>query len=99
MTVASLTRVYLLAMANISFDVLGFFLASLWIRDGSLSPFLKNMTFDLPSTSRIMFLLLQNHWMNSWRDSPFFWMTLARSQLTLGRVHVAQMLLVNNRRE
>jgi hypothetical protein len=33
---------------------------------------LKNMTIDLSSTSRMMFLLLQNRWMNSRRVSPFF---------------------------
>jgi hypothetical protein len=30
------------------------------------------------------------------RDSPFFWTTLARSQLTPGRAHIARMLLVNS---
>jgi hypothetical protein len=43
----------------------------------------------------VMFLLLQKCWMNSQRDSPFFWTMLARSQSTLGRVHVVQKLLVN----
>jgi hypothetical protein len=95
--VASLARVYLLVIANISFDVLGFFMVSLQIREESLSHFLKNMTIDLSSTSRMMFLLLQNCWMNSQRDSPFFWTMLARSQLTPGCPHVAQKLLVNNR--
>jgi hypothetical protein len=31
-------------MASISSDVLGFFTASFWIKEGSLSPFLKNIT-------------------------------------------------------
>jgi hypothetical protein len=60
---------YLLAMASISSDVLGFFMASLQIKDESLSPFLKNMMMDLSSTSEKMFLLLHKHWMNSRRDS------------------------------
>jgi hypothetical protein len=71
-------------------------MVSLRIKDESLSPFFKNITIDLSSTSRMIFLLLQNHWMNSQRDSPFFWTMLARSQLTLGCGHVAQMLLVNS---
>jgi hypothetical protein len=75
--VVSSARAYLLAMENISFDVLGFFMVSLWIRDWSLSPFLKNMTIDMSSTSGMIFLLLQKQWINSQRDSPFFWMTLA----------------------
>jgi hypothetical protein len=77
--VASSAKAYLLAMVNITFDVLWFFIASLQIRDESLSPFLKNMTIDLSSTSGMIFLLLQKRWMNSRRDSPFFWMMLARS--------------------
>jgi hypothetical protein len=77
--VASSARAYLLVMVNIASDVLGFFMVSLWIRDGYLSLFLKNITIDLLSTSEIIFLLLQNHWMNSQRVSPFFWTTLARS--------------------
>jgi hypothetical protein len=44
----------------------------------------------------MIFLLLQNHWMNSWRDSPFFWMALARFQSTLECVHVAQKLPVSS---
>jgi hypothetical protein len=56
--VASLSRAYLLAMANIASDVLGFFMVRLCIKDGSLSPFLKNITIDLSSTSEMMFLLL-----------------------------------------
>jgi hypothetical protein len=84
-------------MANIASDVLGFFMVRLQIRDGSLSPFLKNITIDLLSTSGRIFLLLHNHWMNSRRDSPFFWMMLSRSQSTIGRAHVAQKLLVNSR--
>jgi hypothetical protein len=38
-------------MANIASDVLGFFMVSFQIRAGSLSPFLKNMTIHLSSTS------------------------------------------------
>jgi hypothetical protein len=70
--VASSARAYLLAMANISYDVLGFFIASFQIKDESLSPFLKNMIIDLLSTFGMMFLLLQKHSINSRRDSPFF---------------------------
>jgi hypothetical protein len=95
--VASLVRAYLLAMVNIASDVLGFFMVSLRIKDGSLSPFLKNITMDLLSTIEMMFFLLQNRWMNSRRDSPFFWMTLARFQLTTKRAQVAWKLLVNSR--
>jgi hypothetical protein len=91
------TRVYLLVMLNIASDILGFFMVSFRIKDGSLSPFLKNIIIDLSSTSRMIFLLLQNHWMNSRRDSPFLWMMLARSQLTPRCVHVTQKLLVNSR--
>jgi hypothetical protein len=70
--VASFARAYLIAMLNISFDILRFSIVSLRIREESMSPFLKNMMIDLSSTSGIMFLLLQNLWMNSQRDSPFF---------------------------
>jgi hypothetical protein len=56
--ITSSVRAYLLAMVNIASDVLGFFMASLRIRDGSLSPILKNMIIDLSSTSRKIFLLL-----------------------------------------
>jgi hypothetical protein len=56
--VASSARAYLLAMVNIVSDVLGFFMATLRISDGSLSPFLKNITIDLSSTSGMIFLLL-----------------------------------------
>jgi hypothetical protein len=87
--VTSTARAYLLAIANISFDVLGFFMVSLRIKDESLRPFLKNMIIDLSSTSGIMFLLLQKRWINSWRDSPFFWIMVARSQSTLERAHMA----------
>jgi hypothetical protein len=59
--VTSSARVYVLAMVNIASDVLGFSMVSLRIRAGSLRPFLKNMTIDLPSTSRMIFLLLQKH--------------------------------------
>jgi hypothetical protein len=69
----------LVVMVNIASDVLGIFMGSLQIRDGSLSPFLKNITIELLSTSGMIFLLLQKSWMNSWRDSPFFWTTLVRS--------------------
>jgi hypothetical protein len=58
-------------------------MASFQIKTGSLSPFLKNMMIDLSSTSEMIFVLLQKHLMNSGRDSPFFWMTLARSQLSV----------------
>jgi hypothetical protein len=64
--------VYLLAMDNIYADILGFFMVSLRIKDESLSPFLKNIIIDLSSISRMRFLLLQKHWMNSQSDSPFF---------------------------
>jgi hypothetical protein len=77
--VASSARAYLLEIANISSDVLGFFMVSLRIKDESLSVFLKNMMIDLLSTSRMIFLLLQKCWINSQRDSPFFWTMLARS--------------------
>jgi hypothetical protein len=87
---------YLLAMASIAFDILGFFMVSLRIRVGSLSHFLMNMTIDLSSTSGMTFLLLHKCWMNSQRDSPFFWMTLARSHSTPRCAHVARKLLVNN---
>jgi hypothetical protein len=42
--VASSARAYQLVMASISSDVLGFFIASFRIKEGSLSPFLKNIT-------------------------------------------------------
>jgi hypothetical protein len=44
-------RAYLLVIANIYSDVLGFFLVSLRIKDEPLSPFLKNIIIDLLSTS------------------------------------------------
>jgi hypothetical protein len=56
--VTSSVRAYLLAIANISSDVLRFFMVSLRIREESLSPFVKNMMIDLSSTSEMMFLLL-----------------------------------------
>jgi hypothetical protein len=56
--VTSSARVYLLAIANISSDVLRFFMVSLRIREEYLSPFVKNMMIDLSSTSEMMFLLL-----------------------------------------
>jgi hypothetical protein len=70
--VASSARAYLLAIANICSDILGFFMVSLQIKDESLSPFLKNMIIDLLSTSGMRFLLLQKRWMNSQSGSPFF---------------------------
>jgi hypothetical protein len=70
--VTSSARAYLLAIANISSDILGLFMASLRIKDESLSPFLKNMIIDFSSTSEMMILLLQKRWINSQRDSPFF---------------------------
>jgi hypothetical protein len=79
--VTSSARAYLLAIANICLDVLGFFMVSLQIKDESPSPFLKNIIIDLSSTSRMRFLLLQKHWMNSWSDSPFVWTMLARCHL------------------
>jgi hypothetical protein len=57
--VASSEREYLLVMANISLDISRFFIASFWIKDESLSPFLKNMMMDLSWTSGMMLLLLQ----------------------------------------
>jgi hypothetical protein len=74
-----LARVYLLVMVNIASDVLGVFMVSLRIRDRSLSPSLKNIIIDLLSTSGMIFLLLQNLWIYSRRDSPFFWMMLTMS--------------------
>jgi hypothetical protein len=56
-----LAKTYLLVIANISSDVLGFFMVSLWIKDESLRPFMKNMVIDLSLTSGMMFLLLQKH--------------------------------------
>jgi hypothetical protein len=53
-----LARAYLLVIANISSDALGFFMARLRIKDESLSHFLKNMMIDLSSTSGMVFLLL-----------------------------------------
>jgi hypothetical protein len=70
--VASSAKAYLLAMVSIASDILWFFMESLQIRDGSLSPFLENITMDLSSTSGMTFVLLQKRWMNSQRDSPFF---------------------------
>jgi hypothetical protein len=67
--VASSARAYLLVMENICFDVLGFFMASFRIREEFISPLLKNIMIDLSSTSRITFLLLQNCWMYSRKDS------------------------------
>jgi hypothetical protein len=57
--VSSSAKAFLLAMENICFDVLGFFMASFQIREESLSPFLKNIMIDLSSTSEMTFLLLQ----------------------------------------
>jgi hypothetical protein len=93
--VASLARAYLLVMASISSDDLGFFIMSLRISTESLRPFLKNMVIDLSSTSRMTFLLLQKHWMNSRSDSPSFYMMPARSHSTLGLSQVALKLLMN----
>jgi hypothetical protein len=56
---------YLLVMASISSEVLGFFIASLRMSFVSFEPFLKNLMIDLSSTSGMTFLLLQKHWMNS----------------------------------
>jgi hypothetical protein len=47
--------------------------------DESLSPFLKNITMDLSSTSEMAFLLLQKRWVNSRRDSTFFYTMLLGS--------------------
>jgi hypothetical protein len=52
-------RAYLLVIENICSNVLGFFKVSFWIREEPLSPFLKNITIDFSSTSRMAFLLLQ----------------------------------------
>jgi hypothetical protein len=57
--VAYSARAYLLAIANISLDVQGFFMVSLRIKDESMNPFLKNRMIDLSSISGMMFLLLQ----------------------------------------
>jgi hypothetical protein len=57
--VTSSARAYLLVMANIASDILGFFRVSFRIRARSLSPFLKNMTIDSSLTPGIIFLLLQ----------------------------------------
>jgi hypothetical protein len=54
-----LARTYLSAIANISLDVLGFFMVSFRVKDESLSHFLKNMMIELLSTIRMIFLLLQ----------------------------------------
>jgi hypothetical protein len=94
--VASSARAYLLAMANIFSHILGLFMESLQIKDESQSPFLKNIIIDLSSTSGMRFLLLQKCWMNSWSDSPFFWMKPARSHSTPGHAHVAWKLLLNS---
>jgi hypothetical protein len=56
--VSSSTKAYLLVMANITSDILEFFMVSLWIKDKYLSSFLKNIILDLSSTSVMMFLLL-----------------------------------------
>jgi hypothetical protein len=56
--VTSLAKAYVLVMENICSDILGFFMASFWIREESLSHFLKNIMIDLSSTSRMTFLLL-----------------------------------------
>jgi hypothetical protein len=60
-TVTSSAKEYLLAIVNISSDILGFFMMSLWIRDGSISPFLKNIMIDMSPIYGMIFLLLQNH--------------------------------------
>jgi hypothetical protein len=57
--VASSARAYLLVMENIYSDLLGFFMVSFWIREESLSPFLRNIIINLSSTSGMTFLLLQ----------------------------------------
>jgi hypothetical protein len=87
----------MLAMENSYSNILGFFMVSFWIREEPLSPFLKNIIIDLLSASGMTFLLLQNRWMNSCRDSPFFCTMLARYQLTPERAHVAWKLSVNSR--
>jgi hypothetical protein len=56
--VSSSAKAYLLVMANITSDILEFFMVSLWIKDKYLSSFLKNIIIDLSSTSGMMFLLL-----------------------------------------
>jgi hypothetical protein len=57
--VTSSARAYLLEMENIYSIVLGVFMVSFWIREESLSPFLKNIMIDLSATFRMTFLLLQ----------------------------------------
>jgi hypothetical protein len=57
--VASSTRAYFLVMTSISSDDLGFFMASLQIKNRPVGPFLKNMMINLSSTFRMTFLLLQ----------------------------------------
>jgi hypothetical protein len=94
--ITSLARAYLLVMANIYSDVLGFFMVSLWMKHESLSPFLKNIIFDLPSTSGMRFLLLQKCWVSSRSNSPFIWTMPAKSHSTPGCAHVAHQLLLNS---
>jgi hypothetical protein len=50
----------------------GGYMASFRIREESRSPFLKNITIDLSSTSMMTFFSLQKHWMYSQSDSLFF---------------------------
>jgi hypothetical protein len=59
--VAFSARAYLLAMVNISSNILGFFMASLRIKDDSVSPFLKNVN---------------GHVVNLWDDVSFIAETL-----------------------
>jgi hypothetical protein len=56
--IASSAKAYLLVMENICSDILRFFIESFQIREESPSPFLRNITIDLSSTSRMIFLLL-----------------------------------------
>jgi hypothetical protein len=59
-------------MENICSNILGFFMVSFQFREESLSPFLKNIMIDLSTTFGMTFPLLQNRWMYSQRNAPFF---------------------------
>jgi hypothetical protein len=65
-------------------------MVSLQTKNESLRPFLKNVMMDLSSPSRMMFLLLQKRWINSQRDSPFFYVMMAMSQLTPGHASMGE---------
>jgi hypothetical protein len=66
-----------LAIANISSNILGFFMVSLWIKDESLleehdNRLVVNLANSLWIKDEFLGFLLQKHWINSQRDSPFF---------------------------